>query len=163
MSRRTRYAFLMMILIASICTTAKVTSDAVRNEYETVMASTPATTAHEESDPVSEFRGQRQQLRSMQKSQLNDIIHDQGSDGDVVKSAQEQLMRLLENESAEAALEGMLKLRGFDDAVTVINNDSVSVMVRAQTLSDRQTAAILDLVVGETKFSPGNVKIIPIN
>ena len=161
-SRRTRYAFLMMVLIASICTTAKMTSDAVRNEYlknETVVETAAD---RPEQDAVSQFRTERQQLRQMQKSLLNDIIYNPESDGEMIYAAQHKLLEIIDTEQMETNLEGLLNLRGFDDVVSVINGDSVNILLGSEVITSQETAVILDLITCEFEISAGNVKIIPI-
>ena len=46
--------------------------------------------------------------------------------------------------------------------MATVHEDSVNVLVRAESLSQSETAVILELVLRETGISGGNVKIIPI-
>lgn len=118
---------------------------------------------HEESDPLLAFRTQREQLRSRQRAELNEIIHDADTDGQTLRAAREQLLRSLESEETESRLEGLLRARGFDDAVVDAPGGAVNVLLRAEGLNQRQIAMILELVLRETGVTGGNVKIIPVN
>ena len=53
-------------------------------------------------------------------------------------------------------------MRGYSSAVATVHEDSVNVLVRADSLSQSETAVILELVLREAGISGGNVKIIPI-
>ena len=129
-------------------------------------AALPAETAvvvQAEEDPLTRFRTQRQQLRQKQRAELNDIIHDADTDAETLSMAQRQLLSLMENETAEATLEGLLSARGFQDPLVSANAGAVYVMVRSEGLDRRETAIILDLALRETGVTAGNVKILAIN
>ena len=114
-------------------------------------------------DALEAFRTERQQLRQMQLSQLNEIIHGDDSETEIIALAQQRQLELMDWSEKELTLEGLLAMRGFEDAVATVHTDSVNVMVRAETVSKQEAAVILELVTRETGISGGNVKIIPIN
>ncbi len=114
-------------------------------------------------DEIEVFRTERQQLRQMQLSQLNEMIHQEGVEEEIVAMAQRRQLELMQWAEQETNLEGILSLRGFSDPVVTVHDDSANILLRAESVSRQQTAVILDLVVRETGFSAGNVKIIPIN
>lgn len=113
-------------------------------------------------DPIDAFLLERQQLRQMQIAQLNDLIEANAAEPEIVLRAQRQLMETLSNQEKETTIEGVLRMRGFSSAVATVHTDSVNVLVRAESLSQKETAVILELVLRETGVSGGNVKIIPI-
>lgn len=114
-------------------------------------------------DPIAQFRSERMQLRQQQISSLNEIVHGETRDEEITVLAQRRLMKLLEWTEVESTLEGILKLREYEDVVVTVHGDSVNVLVSAESLEPQQTATILELVCRETGISAGNVKIIPIN
>lgn len=111
---------------------------------------------------AEEFRTQRQQLRAMQKAQINEIIYG-SSDPEIVAQAQRQLLDMLRREEQEGVLEGLITLRGFEGVVAAIQKDSASIFVRAELLTAQESGMILDLACRETGFLSGNIKIIPVN
>ena len=117
----------------------------------------------EESDPLTEFRTQREQQRSRQRAQLNDIVYSDRSDEETVRLAQRQLIELNTDEAREMTLEGLLSMKGIGETVVDVSGEAVNVIVRGEALTERQTAVILDLVLRETGVTGGNVKIITIN
>ena len=60
----------------------------------------------------------------------------------------------------EANIETLVKAKGFEDCVTVIGEDSVSVIVKAEELQAKQTAQILAIVYETTGIAPEKVSII---
>lgn len=116
-----------------------------------------------ESDPVIRFRTEREALRSRQTGELNDIIHNTDADPDTVNMAQRQLMELMKTQETESKLEGILRLRGFEDALVTVSTSSVNVILKDPTENRRETAMILDLILRETGVTAGNVKILSIN
>ena len=114
-------------------------------------------------DPLEDFRLEREQLRSMQTAQLNDIIHDGETDGQTRALAQRTLLDLMAWAEQETTIEGVLRARGYADCVATIHEDTANILVRAEALTRQETAVILELVLRETDVDSGNVKIIPIN
>lgn len=114
----------------------------------------------EQADPLTRFRTEREQLREKHRAELNDMIHSASTDEASLSLARQQLLALMASESAEVTLEGLLAARGFEDALVSVNAGAVYVMVRREALTQRETAAILDLVLRETGVTAGNVKIL---
>ena len=159
---RLRTSVTILFFLLTVCLTAKFTSEAVKNEFA-ANGQSAASYATGQVDAIDSFRTERQQLRQMQKSQLNDIIYSDDSDAETIKMAQHQLIRDMDNESMELLLESLLKMRGFEDNAVSVSHENVNVLIRKDILSQQEIAVIYDMVVSETGFSGGNVKIIPIN
>lgn len=113
-------------------------------------------------DPIERFRLEREQLRARQQAQLNDIIYNAQSDQETVADAQRRLMEALKCAEQELTLEGVLQGRGFEDALVTVGEHSANVLLRRETLTQRETAVILELVMRQTGLTGGNVKIIPV-
>ena len=62
----------------------------------------------------------------------------------------------------EAQIENLVTAKGYTDCVAFMGEDSISVVVSSDTgeLTAEDVAKITDIVVGETKFSAGDVKVI---
>lgn len=138
-----------------------VMADGIRSmqkSIETANATTPSKIAQTEA-----FKTLRQQLRAMEKAQLNDVIHDSGTEPELAQMARRQLLELCTREEQELTLEGVMALRGYDDPVVTVHGDSVNVILSCAALTKQESGAILELVCRETGVQAGNVKIIPIN
>lgn len=144
------------MLITSVCLY-------VRRDAPRAMGAASVAVTVEQNDPVTQFRTEREQLRSRQTGELNDIIHDSSTDAETASLAKRQLMDLMKRQEAEQQLEGILAIRGFEDALVTVSDASVNVILRANALTRRETAVILDLVLRETGVTAGNVKILTIN
>ena len=60
----------------------------------------------------------------------------------------------------EANIETLIKAKGFEDCVAIISDDTVSVIVSAESLVASQTAQILSVVYDTTGITPDKVTII---
>ena len=143
-----------------VCMAAVVFSG-VRQMRQDVAAS--ATAVGKELSAVERFRLLREQLRAMEKAQLNDVAHGSDTDPELAAMAQRQLVELCAREEQELTLEGVLSMRGWEDPVVTVHAGSVNVLLRAEAVTRQESAAILELVCRETGVQSGNVKIIPIN
>lgn len=147
---------LALLLVTSACIYIK------RDAPRAMSAESRAISAIED-DPVTRFRTERETLRSRQTGELNDIIHSPDADPDTVNMAQRQLMELMKTQETESKLEGILRLRGFEDALVTVSTSSVNVILKDPAENRRETAMILDLILRETGVTAGNVKILSIN
>ena len=121
-----------------------------------------AASVREPADALQSFRLEREQLRAREEAQLNEIIYSDGS-GELAGQARQRLMDMLDRAEAENMLEGVLRARGFDDAVVTVGERSANVLLRREApLNQRETAVILELVMRETGLTGGSVKIIPV-
>lgn len=159
---RRRWVLLSCALVAALALGAACGYlGGVRAAQEAVTASAP--TVGPTADSMEAFRTERQQLRQMQLSQLNEIVYAENSSDEIVTRARARQMELMEWAEQEQTLEGVLSARGFEDVLATVHGDSVNVLVRTDALTREQTAVILELVMRETGVSGGNVKIIPVN
>ena len=162
MERLKRRAALSVLIVAALMLATSVCLYIQKDAPRAMGASSVVMTSEKE-DPVTQFRTEREQLRSRQTGELNDIIHDNSSDAETVSLAKQQLMDLMKRQEAEQRLEGVLKIRGFEDALVTVSDASVNVILRTKALTRQESAVILDLVLRETGVTAGNVKILTIN
>ncbi len=74
--------------------------------------------------------------------------------------AAEQIAKIALDIQNEANIETLVKAKGFEDCVAIISDDTVSVIVSADTLVASQTAQILSVVYDTTGITPDKVTII---
>ena len=60
----------------------------------------------------------------------------------------------------EANIETLVKAKGFDECVAIISDNSVSVIVSAESLQAAEAAQILSIVYETTGINPENISII---
>ncbi len=118
--------------------------------------------AESKEDAVEAFIAERKSVRELEVLQLNAVAADEDADSAVRAQALSRLIRLTDNMEKETTLEGILRMRGFEDAVVTVHTDSVNVVVRADELTQSESAIILELVMRETGQTGGNVKIMTV-
>lgn len=63
----------------------------------------------------------------------------------------------------ETSAETLIKAKGFDDVIVVINGDTCNVVVRKNgELKKAETVQILDIIAGTAKINPENIKIVSV-
>lgn len=152
-----------MALAALALCMAVVIYAGVRQMRADVAATSANAQARQEVSAVERFRTLREQLRAMEKAQLNDVAHGADTDAELKAMAQRQLLELCTREEQELTLEGVLELRGYSEPIVTVHADSVNVLIQAEVITRQESAAILELVCRETGAQAGNVKIIPVN
>lgn len=119
-------------------------------------------TQAENEDPLESFRIERTQMRDIEIKQLNEIIGAENTSDEIHLTAARQLMALLDYIEKETTIEGVLRARGYEDALATVRADSVNILLRTAEIKKEDSAVILSLVMQETGVSGGNIKIIPV-
>ena len=114
-------------------------------------------------DPIAQFRQEREQLRSLQLSELDDMINSESTSPEMARMAEEEKLDVLRRYEIEETIAGILRAQGFVGAATCAEDDCVSVLIYADEPTQAQVAAITELVVAHTGVDAANIKIIPIN
>ncbi len=112
---------------------------------------------------IAVFASDRNSVRSAELEQLEQIRTDMSTSEEVRVSAARRIMLLREWMEKEAVIADVLIARGYDLPVVTVHEDSVNVVLRAESLSQQEASVILELVMRETGVTGGNIKIIPIN
>ena len=60
----------------------------------------------------------------------------------------------------EAAVEEMIKAKGFEDCVAIISGDNINVIVKSDGLMTSEVAQITDIVMNQTGFFAENIRIV---
>jgi stage III sporulation protein AH len=92
------------------------------------------------------------------------ILYNEKSDDNMKKIAQEQINHISNNLNKEMSIETLLKAKGFDDTVAIINDDSVNVVVKSmEELGIAEVAQIQNIVMRESGASAENIHIVTKN
>ena len=160
MNRTAKRALGLLLLAALLAADALVTQKLVVKRLNRAAGAPVYSPARE--DPMAAFRLEREQLRARQEAELNELIHAPDGDGEIAALARRQLLDMLEHARDENAIEGVLRSRGFEDALASVSDAAANVLIRGDGPTLAQTAVILDLVMRQTGLTGGNVKIIPV-
>lgn len=130
-------------------------------DTEPVVAITPQDNSIGKDNFFSEYRIERDRTRSQQVEILREIVNNPNSSAQVRQEAQQKLIRIAENLEKESKIENALIAKGFKEAVAVIQQSSVMVIVQSSGLRQDEIARISDIVIKVTDCRLEDVVIVP--
>lgn len=118
--------------------------------------------AEQEENYFSTSRLTREQARDEAVSTLKELSENGDADPAVKEEAAAQISALAEQSVQEANAESLIRAKGYEDAVVMIGDDSVNVVVAPPEggLQAADVTVIKEVVVSETGVSAGQVKIV---
>lgn len=127
-------------------------------ESETASTSTTSTLNFFET-----YKTDRDSARASQLELLNEVITSTYSTASEKATATASKQSLAEKMEKELILEGLIKAKGFEDAVVTIGSSYYNVIVKDNgTLENGGANKILSIIESETGVAANNVKIIPV-
>jgi stage III sporulation protein AH len=108
------------------------------------------------------YREDRNATRSESIAYYDAIISSSYSSKEAIASAEEKRQELIEAMTLELTMEGLIKSKGFDDAIVSCSDEYVNVIVKADSLKDGEVSQIVEVVQGQTKKDIDYIKIIPV-
>jgi len=102
----------------------------------------------------------RQEARDEAIDVLKLVTENKEASEEARAEAADRISKIAVDIQNEANIETLVKAKGFEECVAVISEDSVSVIVSAETLQAAETAQILSIVYETTGISPDKVSII---
>ncbi|MBO5146771.1 MAG: SpoIIIAH-like family protein [Lachnospiraceae bacterium] len=101
----------------------------------------------------------KEQTRAQNKQSLMEIINSEDLTEEAKKEAVNSMISLTETAQKESDAQMLLEAKGFTQAVVSISGDSADVMVEAASLTEAQTAQIIDIVQRKTEIAAENIII----
>lgn len=116
----------------------------------------------ESGDYFASSRLSREQARDEAVSTLKELSESEQADQTAKDEAAAQISALAEDSVAEANIESMIRAKGYEDAVVMIGDESVNVVVAPPEggLQATDVTVIKDIVVSETGMTAGQIKIV---
>lgn len=105
----------------------------------------------------------REQVRSQNKADLQEIINNQDIDDTQKQAAINSMVEMTELTEKEAAAELLLEAKGFENVVVNLTGETADVVVHESELGDAQRAQIEDIVKRKTGIAAENIVITPIS
>lgn len=102
----------------------------------------------------------RQRARDEAIAVLQDVVDGATNLSDVQSDALAQISQIAADIEREAAIESLVKGKGFSDCVAVISGENINVIVRTASLMPNEIAQIQEIVYETAGILPANVKII---
>lgn len=119
------------------------------------VSGTPATDSY-----FDDARYARTQSRQEAIDLLTSVINDESAESGVRENAYAELVAYAKITEGESSLEGVLKAKGFSDCIVYLTKDTATVVVAVESLTDQQSAQILDAVISQTGFRASDVKTV---
>ena len=107
-----------------------------------------------------EYRLSRDKLRANLVERLEDIVNNSNTDEKVRTEAQAEIMKIGKLSEKELQIEGLVKSKGFDEALVFLTDNDIKVIVSSEDLNEQEMVKILEIVKSETEFDMNNIKII---
>lgn len=101
----------------------------------------------------------KEQTRAQNKESLMEIINNESLTEEAKKDAVNTMITLTETAQKESDAQMLLEAKGFAQTVVSISGDSADVMVAATSLTEAQTAQIIDIVQRKTEIAPEKIII----
>lgn len=107
-----------------------------------------------------EYRLSRDKLRASLVDRLDDIINNPNTTEAVRGEAQKEIMKLGNSSEKELQIEGLIRGKGFDDAIVFLTDKDIKIVVSSAELTEQDMVKILDIVKSETDYDSNNIKIM---
>ena len=105
------------------------------------------------------YRADRQDTRDQEIVYLDAIIASANSSAEAKSAAESKRQSLVAQMDSELMLEGLIKAKGFEDAIVSTSSSNINVIVKSAELNDSEVAQIIQ---GQTNYNLDNIKIIPV-
>ena len=99
--------------------------------------------------------------RAEEFSLLEAILTSDTSTEELIASANEKKLELIDVIERELVLEGLVKAQGFEDAVVTMSEDNINVVVSQSELTNEQVSGILSVILQETDYTATQVVVVP--
>lgn len=107
-----------------------------------------------------EHRLSRDKLRANLIDRLTDIIDNEQTNESMRTDAQKEIITIGKMSEGELRIEGLIKSKGFDEALVLLTDSDIKVIVSVDELTETEMVKILDIVRSETEFDTDDIKII---
>ncbi len=94
-------------------------------------------------DYFVEFRLSRDKLRASAVDRLDDIVNNDKTADDVRTKAQEEIMKIGNISEKELQIEGLVKSKGFEEALVFLTDEDIKVVVTSNDLNEQEVVQML--------------------
>lgn len=115
---------------------------------------------NEENDYFTATALNRQQSRDEAIDVLKLVTESEEASEEAKAEANAAISKIAVDIQNETNIETLVKAKGFEDCIAIISEDSVSVIVGAESLMAAEAAQIFSIVYDTTGISPENISIV---
>lgn len=116
----------------------------------------------ENDDYFTTVKKERASAREEAQELIEETLKNKKLTDEDKKSALAKTEEIAGRIESEGNIETLLKAKGFKNAVAVIGETGINVVVKSEGLTSAQTLQIQDIVTAETNIQLSNIKITPI-
>ena len=124
------------------------------------LASIQLVESNMDSDLFAEIRLDREVSRAESVETLKSMSENEGLESVAKENAQNQMISLAMLTEKEVAAEGLIKAKGYEDAIVYVSDNTAEVIVKAESLSADDVSIISDIVQSKTGISQADIKIM---
>lgn len=108
------------------------------------------------------YRSDRQSTRDQELLYYDAIILSESSSQESIQEAESKKLEIIAKMESELVMEGLIKSKGFEDAVVAISNNNINVIVKSVALEANEVSQIVSIVKEQTGKGIDNIVIIPV-
>lgn len=116
--------------------------------------------ATEEETYFINLRKERQNSRNDALGTLEEVMAKDNLSTEEKKAAADKIAEIAIRSEKEAAVETLLKAKGFSSVVAIIGDKDINIIVKSEGLLPSETVQIQDAALTQTDFAIANIKII---
>ena len=128
----------------------------------TEQASTNLNTEYSSSSFLSTCRADRTATRTETMDYYNQILKNESSSQEAKENAQAQINSLIEAMSIEVTMEGLIKAKGFSEALVNYSSTYINVILQSSELTESEVAQIVEIIQSQVDRDIDYIKIIPV-
>lgn len=105
-----------------------------------------------------EYRLERDKIRSERSDLLRESIKNAKTD-DSRNQAQDSVLKMIAEKQKETEIESLIRSRGFTDALVFIRENSVSAVIKTNSLSHEEVIQVADIITRVSGIKAENISI----
>ncbi len=158
---------MIIALIAAVWLNTKYMPSSTKYLGETSFVSTSSGDSLETSTSVkensfSDAKAERDKTLKTAIETVEELLKTENLTDKDKETALKSIDNIANTMKNEANIETLLKAKGFPQAVAIIGNDSINIIVKSDGLTTANTMQIQDIAVSESGLDLSKIKIIPI-
>lgn len=93
----------------------------------------------------------------------NNILQSSASSAEAKLNAEQQINLLIEAMTMEVNMEGLIKAKGFSEALVNYTSTYINILVQSSELTETEVAQIVDIIQSQVERDIDYIKIIPVD
>ena len=121
--------------------------------------STKSEDSTENEDYFTKSRLERDTMYSQTLETYENMINNDNISENQKSIAQQEITKINNQKNAIMIAENLIKVKGFEDLIIFVNNENVSVIIKADKLEEKDVAQIQNIITRELEVSIENINI----